>query len=251
VKLCGRELHIARLTLFHVHHPLFGGWLVSALLAAVDEPSLSSSKESVGAPKIMSHESTPLRVRALRVIDRQGGAYSRWIVLEDVDRAQFRVGSYIAFGDGPTKGMKGRMDRDDAWDVLNSLRNASRFPENALIHWPEGDSIDAAISHEQIKGQELQDWALHGKAPGWTPREHEPSDQISKPTIVTTQGGGPSEVELQQMIKEVWDFAGRKRLKWKPIGRTPAGRKCEVLTFNGSEEVLVGPTSVEVTTQSN
>lgn len=235
------------------HHPLFRGWIVSSFLAAVDDPSLSSSQEPVGAPKIMHNESTPLRVRALRVIDRQGGTYSRWIVLEDIERAKFRVGSHITFGNGPTKGMKARMDRDDAWDVLSSLRNASRFPENTLIHWPGGDSIDAAISQDEVRGQPLWERAraLQGKKPILAPREHEPTGQRSKPAIIATEDGGPSEEELQQMIKEVWDFAGGKQLKWKPIGRTPAGRECEVLTFNGSEQVLVGPKSVEVATQSN
>jgi hypothetical protein len=68
---------------------------------------------------------------------------------------------------------------------------------------------------------------------------------------IAVPGGSFSEEDRErtkQMIKEVWEYAGGKRLEWKPIGNTPAGRKCEVLTFDGSEEVVVSPTSIEIPT---
>jgi hypothetical protein len=65
-----------------------------------------------------------------------------------------------------------------------------------------------------------------------------------------TRSSGASEIDLDRMIKEVWDFAGGKRLEWRPARQTPSGRKCEVLTFDRSERVLVGPTSIEIPSQS-
>ena len=194
----------------------------------------------------MNNESTPLRMRAFRVIDRRDGNYSKWIVIEDVERAQFRTGSHVS-GSSPLRGMKAEIDRSDAWDVLNSLRNAARFPESDQIHRPLGASIDAAITQDEIRLQELLEWARHGTVA----KEPEPNGQRSKPIIVAAPDGHTSDDELQRMIEEVWDFAGGKRLKWKPIGRTPAGRRCEVLTFDGSEEVLIGTTSVEIPARSN
>ena len=67
------------------------------------------------------------------------------------------------------------------------------------------------------------------------------------------RGPEPSEEEshqLQQMIDEVWDLAAGMHLEWRAGRRTPAGHKCEVLTFDGSEKVLVHPTSVETPSQS-
>jgi hypothetical protein len=187
-------------------------------------------------------------MKALRVIDHRDGNYSKWIVIEDVERAQFRTGSHVS-GSSLPKGMKAEIDKNDAWNVLHALRNAARFPESDQIHWPISDSIDAAISRDELWIQEFWDRARYGTTPSSSPEEPEPTDQRPRPTIVAAPSGHPSEEELQRMIKEVWDFAGGKRLKWKPIGGTPSGRRCEVLTFDGSEEVLVGATSVEISTQ--
>jgi hypothetical protein len=215
-------------------------------LVVASEQDSSLSQESVGSRKIMNHKSTSLRMRAFRVIERQRGNYSRWIVLLDIELAQFRVANSISFGGGPTKGMKAIMDRDDAWAVLNSLRNVSRLAVDAGTRAAVADSIDAAISQEEISRQEFSDHALRSTTPSSAPREHEPSGKRSEPMAMAIPGGSQPEEELQQMIKEVWDFAGGKRLKWKPTRPTPTGRRCDVLTFDGAETVLVSPTSVEV-----
>src|SRR5436853_5929509 len=56
------------------------GWKVLSFLAFADELYLET-QESVGASKIMNHESTPLRMRAFRVINYHDGIYSKWIVI--------------------------------------------------------------------------------------------------------------------------------------------------------------------------
>lgn len=233
-------------TFVQAYQSLLLGWIGSSFLAIANEPDPSPTQASAGAHEIMNHESTPLRLRAFRVTGRKGGTYSKWIVLEDLQRTQFRVANYVAFGGAPTRGLKQEMDKDDAWNVLNCLRNATRIPEKDRSHWPTADSIDDAISQEEIRMQELWDQAPHSTAPSSFAREHEPSGKKSKPLAMAIKGSGPSEEELQQLIKEVWDFAGGKRLKWRRMGRTPAGRKCEVLTFDGQVELLVGLTSVGV-----
>lgn len=229
-----------------VYRPMLKGLIVSSPLATVDKLDLSL-QELVGASKIMNHESMPVRMRAFRVSERRDGIYSKWIVIEDVERGQFRTRASSS-GSSPPRGMKAEMDKNDAWDVLNSLKNGVRFPENAQIHRPVANSIDAAISQEEIRMQEFWDHARHSTIPSAAPKEPQPTDQISRPTIVTAPSGYPSDDELERMIKEVWDFAGGKRLKWKPISRTPSGRKCDMLTFDGSDVVLVSPTSLEIPT---
>jgi hypothetical protein len=204
----------------------------------------------------------PFRMRAFRVIDSQGGKYYRCIVIEDVERAQFRVGS-CSFGGGRTEEMQAQMDliyeemqaeidRGDVWDVLHFLRNASRFPESARNE-PAADSIDAAVSQDKMRLWEYIERFFPEKIPISVPSEPEPTGKGSKPVVIPMPSGSASEEESEQsrqMKKEVWDFAGGKRWEWKPKGSTPAARKCEVLTFDGSEEVLVDADSIEIPTEN-
>src|SRR5262245_66444708 len=105
----------------------------------------------------------PLRMRAFRVIDFSGGEYYRWIVIEDVGRAQFRIIRF-SFGGGRTEEMQAQMDRiyeamqteidrGDVLNVLHFLRDASRFPESARTE-PAADSIDAAVSKDKMMFRE-------------------------------------------------------------------------------------------------
>ena len=222
---------------------------------SLDELYLSL-QELVGEPNIMNRESMPLRMRAFRVIDFQGGEYYRCLVIEDVGRAQFRIGS-CSFGGGRTEEMQARMDRiyeamqteinrADVLNVLHLLRNASCFREAA---WSDlaADSIDAAVSQYKMRFRKLMERFLPEKIPISVPSEPEPTGKGSTPVLIMPIGS-PSE-EGSEESKAVWDYAGGKRMDWKPIGSTPAGRSCEVLTFDGSEEVLVGATSLEIPAQ--
>lgn len=203
----------------------------------------------------------PLRMRAFRVIDFQGGEYFRFIVIEDVERSQFRLGRF-SFAGGRTEemqaqmdqiyeAMKAEIDRDDALEVLESLKDARRFPESGWTDSPVADSIDAAVSQGEMRFRESMERFFPGKIPVSVPSEPEPAGQSSAPVVMPMLRGSTSESEhSKQVIKEVWHFAGGKRLYWKPIRSTPAGRKCEVLTFDGSEEVLVGADSIEIPTEN-
>jgi hypothetical protein len=197
-------------------------------------------------------------MRAFRVIDFQGGEYYRCIVIEDLGRAKFRISSF-SFGGGRTEEMQAQMDRiyeemqteidrGDVLDVLDFLRNASRFPESDGNE-PAADSIDAAVSQYQMRFRESMERFFPEKMPISVPSEPELTGNGSTPVLITMPGGSPSQEgseQSKQMKNDVWDYAGGKRMDWKSIGSTPAGRKCEVLTFDGSEEVLVGATSLEI-----
>jgi len=197
---------------------------------------------------IMNKEPLPLRVKALRVTDRRDGIYSRWIVIEYIDQAKFQIAGFVSFGESLPREMKTKADQNDVWNTLNALKTGTRISESNQGLLSLGDSIDAAIAQDQIRQEELWDWARHGKAPSWVTAQPETSDQRAKPTIIARPGVEPSEEDFERMTKEVWEYAGGTRLKWKSIGRTPSGRKCDVLTFDGSEEILVGPTSIETPT---
>lgn len=102
---------------------------------------------------------------------------------------------------------------------------------------------------QQTEWQELKrNFSSQAMTSTSAPRRDEPTaaGKRAKPTIRVIRGPELSEEGRQQMIDEVWDFAAGSHLEWKPIGRTPAGRKCKVLMFNGAERVLVSLTSIEV-----
>jgi len=127
------------------------------------------------------------------------------------------------------------------------LQNDARFPE-VLTYQPAADSIDAAIDQGEDRIKELQDWNLHGKVPNWIPNERPPIDPDSPRVILrpAEPGEGPSDEKIKQMEQQVWDFAGGLKMRWNRAGRTPAGRRRDVLTFSGSDEVLVAPTGLQL-----
>jgi len=230
------------------YRPFLRGWEAFSSLAIVNPADLTSSQESVRVQKTMDHEPTQISIRAFRVVGRHGGIYHKWLIVEDTARAQFRFVGYSASGHRPTKDMKATIDRKDAWNILNSLRDAARIAETGSFHPLTADSIDGAIGQQQTEWQELKKHLSSQAVPSTSvPRRDEPASpgKGAKSTIRVIRGSELSE-ERQQIIDEVWDFAAGSQLEWKPIGRTPAGRKCDVLLFNGAERVLVSRTSVEV-----
>jgi len=192
-------------------------------------------------------------LRAFRVVSHQGGLDHKWLIVEDTVRAQFQSVGYSASGYRPTKDMKATIDRNDAWNVLNSLREAARIAETGSFHSLTADSIDDAIAQQQTEWQELKKhFSSQAMTSTSVPRRDEPTgaDKRAKPTIRVIRGPELSEEERQQMTDEVWGFAGGIHLEWMGGRRTPAGHKCEVLTFDGSEKVLVHLTSLEIPSRS-
>ena len=235
------------------NRPLLRGWKAFSSPAIVSRPDLTSSHESAGAQKTMEHKPTQLSMRAFRVVSHQGGLYHKWLIVEDTVRAQFQFVAHSASGYRPTKDMKATIDRKDAWNVLNSLREAARIAETGSFHSLTADSIDGAIAQQQTQWQELEKH-LSSQAMTSTSvqRRDEPTGagKRAKPRIRVIRGPELSEEERQQMIDEVWDFAAGMHLEWRAGRRTPAGHKCEVLTFDGSEKVLVHLTSLEIPSRS-
>jgi hypothetical protein len=145
----------------HYYYEGAAGQMERALLRATQENCriarpAPTAQQSVGEHNRMNYETTPVLMRVFRVTYRHGKDYSRWIVLENVERAQFRGGGHLAVGGVPTRRMRATADRDDAWDALNSLRNIARLQESDENLWPEADSIDAAISKEETRMQDLR-----------------------------------------------------------------------------------------------
>lgn len=139
-----------------------------------------------------------------------------------------------------TKAIKSMMDRLDAWNALNRLRDEDCFPD-VPTEMPPDDSIDAAVEQPISRIREH----FRGKVPTWA-KQRPPTDQQSRPVVIGLSRGVSSEEEFDRVQQEVWDFASGLELRWKRARRTPAGRQCEVLTFSGSNEVLVTPTGLQV-----
>ena len=209
------------------------------------------TQQLVRVQKTMGQESTPICMKAFRVVSHQGGLYHKWLVIEDTERAQFRFVGYSASWNRPTKAEKATIDKDDAWNALNSLRDAARVAERGSFYPVTADSIDGAIAQEQTEREHLHNRSSPEMPKTPTSRRNEPAAKRkgTKPLVRVRPDPMSSEAELRQMIDEVWDFAGGMDLKWKAGGQTPAGHEYEVLTFDGSERVLVRSTSVGIPCQ--
>lgn len=247
------------------YRPFLRDWKVVASVAIVNPADLSLSGESVRAQKTMDHEPTQLYLRAFRVVGRYDGIYHKWLIIEDTARAQFRFVGYSASGYQPTNDMKATIDRKDAWNVLNSFREAARLVETGSSPPQTADSIDDAIAQQQTEWQERKKYFSSqamtlpnerlevdtGRSRS-VPNRDGPTGagKGAKPTISMIRGPELSEAERQQMTDEVWHFAGVVHLEWRVVPRTPAGYECEVLTFDGLEKVLVHPTFVEIPSKS-
>ena len=199
----------------------------------------------------MNSESKRIRMRAYRIIEIRGRKFSNWIVTEDIERELFSVGSSY----GGSLGGAPKHDRSDTCNALVALREewhrnfSSVPPINTLLPRAASDSIDRAIAQAEIRSKKLWELARQLKT-GSVPEEIRRSRQPSEPLIMA-EGSEPPldqdfEREFQRFEKELKDYGGARQMKWKSKGRTPAGRRCEVLTFDGSEEVLVGEKSVEI-----
>lgn len=200
----------------------------------------------------MNSESKIIRMRAYRIIEIRDRKYSNWIVTEDIEREQFSVASSYGGSLGVPK-----HDRSDTRNALIALREELRrsfssVPMNTLLPRAASDSIDRAIAQAEIRSKKLRELAHQSRAGGSVPEDIRAAVQPSEPSImiVPVPSKPPSQEEfdreLQRLDNELREYVGGRQMKWKSKGRTPAGRKCEVLTLDGSEEMLVGEKSVEL-----
>jgi hypothetical protein len=202
-------------------------------------------------------------IRILRVFGTEDGQYSRWILIEDSQRARFQQMVYLACVERPRDDFKVQMDRDDIWNILNSLRSFALLGfdiAELVVEDGSPNSIDTAVSNSETASWELMkrvqrkinalgEAASRSHDPrGATAGNAAPIDQGTR-EIVVTPGRARPQQEIERMIKDTWDFAGGKPL-WRSIGRTAAGRPLEVLTIDGSEELLVGQTSISAPAKS-
>jgi hypothetical protein len=194
----------------------------------------------------MDSESKTIRMRAYRIIEIRGGKFSNWIVTEDIERELFSVGS--SYGGSGSLGVP-KHDPSNTRNALIALREEWRRkfssvpPINTLLPRAASDSIDLAIAQAEIRGKKLRELARQLKT-GSVPEEIRRGRQPLNPPIVAIESEPTPDQELEHKLqrfeKELKDYGGGRQMKWKSKGRTPAGRTCEVLTFDGSEEILVG-----------
>lgn len=192
----------------------------------------------------MNSEPKTIWMRAYRVIEIRRREYSVWIVLEDVERKLFRASSQAT-----------PYDTRDALIALRSEWHLSFSPVsiNTLLPLAHADSIDRAIAEGEIRRMRLRELARQLRAGGPVPEEIRRATQPSDSLIMAEASEPLSREELNRKLqrklqrseKELRDYLGGRHMKWRPKGRTPAGRKCEILTLDGSEEMLVGEKSVE------
>ena len=213
-------------------------------------------QEAGAGTKTMNQEPIQRLVRVYRVLSRRGRTYVECVVVEDIEKGQFEAGNSMS-GGAAMRTKDAAMDRSDAFSVLNDLHNDA-LREKALRNDPRlqeswipriaADSIDDAVSQAEIRMKELMDWSRHGKVPSWAQEAKKRTNQGDRALMIrpALPGEGPSEEEIARMHRKVLDFGGGAKLRWKRLGRTPNGRRYDVLTFSGSDEVLVSPTGIAV-----
>ena len=235
---------------------LVAGDEIGGCLGRPAESCRAGPQEKGGGTKSMSQESIQRRVRVYRVLGRRGRTYVECVVVEDIEKGQFEAGNSMS-GGAAMRTKDAAMDRSDAFSVLNDLHNDA-LREKALRNDPRlqeswipriaADSIDDAVSQAEIRMKELMDWSRHGKVPSWAQEAKKRTNQGDRALMIrpALPGEGPSEEEIARMHRKVLDFGGGAKLRWRRLGRTPNGRRYDVLTFSGSDEVLISSTGVEV-----
>ena len=195
----------------------------------------------------MSDTSLPVRVRAYAVIGQENN-YSK--VSGARGRRECTKFGTISFSCGYGPSVNGPdLDELDAWNVLNHLREIARefvrFPEDYWLPLPAG-SIDAAVSQFSAEFQKLQE---RFPLPDHSALDIEEPDSETpeiRPVAMMAPSDSAHDEPFEGSMQRVRSFAAGKQLKWKQMGFTPSGRRCEVLTFDGSEEVLLSENSLEI-----
>jgi hypothetical protein len=238
-------------------------WLRIKPVVLLDPRALLDSQEPNGGLKMNRN---PESVRLFRVTGAR--VINSTIVIEYVERGEFKDVAGSCSTDATVLAeVLGTAGADECtfcavaalrWQGLDG--NAGELPPQT------SRSIDEAVEQmadfsearrrERIEFQER-----------WS-REHpiDESGERKQPAVLTEprslgKGSGPVMIaqhrqatpeearrldeQARQQTRDVWSYGRGKRLEWKRVDRTPAGRDCEVLTVDGEELLYPGPASIE------
>src|SRR5215510_1424107 len=193
----------------------------------------------------MNHNTAPVRVfRVAFVSDcpsarlvNVGPIHSVILVIENVERGEFKCAGSLQLG---------ASGDNDTFNALNNLRNRGFYGEAAEGPETPAGTIDGAVDQAEARTREELEYMYRWSRehPIGESQEKEPMAAPSKPT---SDVGEPSPEEMLQMqeqterqIREARDYAHGRRLEWKRVGRTPAGREYDVLTVDGVELLCPG-----------
>lgn len=241
----------------------FHHWLGAKPVVLLDPRALLDSQEPNGGLK-MNHN--PESVRLFRVTGAR--VVNPNIVIEYVERGEFKD---VAGGCGVDATflaeVVGTASADPCtFTALGALRRQGLYGNAAELPPQTSRSIDEAVEqmadYWEARMRERTEFQER-----WT-REHllDKSGERKQPTVLSEHqsvGDGDAPViipqhrqvspdegrrideQIKQQLREVWSYGRGKRIEWKRVDRTPAGRDCEVLTVDGEELLYPGPGSIE------
>ncbi len=178
-------------------------------------------------------------VRVFRVIDYRG-PFSKTLVFEYVERGEFNAADYNRYVDEVRVEAATKRDEErDTWNVLSYLKGTATYgqhPDSVKT----AHSIDEAVAQGEERSRELKAQVERLLGGGLPIPPAKPGGSGHEKPLILSPSGSSTEIE-----KEVWDYAGGRRLRWEPAGRTPGGLDYEVLTVDDVELLYPGTTTLE------
>jgi len=238
-------------------------WVSAEPVVLVDAATVLDSQEPNGGLK-MNHN--PISVRLFRVTGAR--IVNSTIVIEYVERGEFKdvAGGCDTGAAFLAEGLGTASADECTFTALYALRRQGLYGTAAELPPGVSRSIDEAVEqmadYSEARMREMIEFQER-----WM-REHpiDESGERKQPAVLTEprslgKGSGPVMIpqhrqvtpeegrrldeQIKQQLREVWSYGRGKHLEWKRIGRTPAGRDCEVLTVDGEELLYPGPASIE------
>jgi hypothetical protein len=192
-----------------------------------------------------------LAYRVFRVMEEPEN-YCRSIIFEDLESRQFEWKGYWCFTALPTESERRMIDEDDIWNVLNTVKNAQLACQHGFVFVSGADSLDTALRDGRTKrkeaferSREIYERTSAGQS-AQVPNSVASTNPGVAHVVALDRSGAISKRELDRRRKKVWNLAKGKDLRWKPVAPTADGSSCYVLTVDGSEEFLVGPSGIEL-----
>src|SRR5262249_35907191 len=134
------------------------------------------------------------------------------------------------YGDAAEPQQVARRSIDEAVDQAENQAEQAEARRRELIEfaerWRRGHLIDE-LGDKKLAAAPTEPRSDVGKGSG--------PELILQYSEASPEEWRRMEEQMKQHIKEVWGYGRGKRLEWKRVGRTPAGRDCEMLTVDGAE----------------